>query len=258
MRKYFALDFVKLVYLKPCGKIMVQRILSFVLLLFLANSALASTFATDNVDAEFDVCMDAWKTGNVIWNSARGNEIRVFVHKNDRIFDIEWSESIGLYVCREKKFFVKEPDLPKTNEQPIASAVVEAPLEFDSFDFHCNKSSALVLSTPCKGKGSDYTLLSIRRVLKADRLVKIKGQTLFGSGGSVVVEAYFMPEKNLDLVNSLIWNQSIISCSSFTDKQEDIQALADLKQGKTYTITGNVKLVQKGELQLTNCRFELE
>ena len=125
---------------------LMQRILSFIFILFLANSAQAVTFATNNVDAEFDLCMDAWKTGNVIWNSG-DKEIRVFVHKNDRIFDIQWLQSKGIYQCREKMFYIKE--LPKETEQPKSPAVKEEPVEFDGFKFYCTKDSLLILHDLC-------------------------------------------------------------------------------------------------------------
>ena len=235
------------------------RVFYFVSLLFLANSAQAVTFATNNVDAEFDVCMDAWKTGNVIWQlgetDSTGVNIRVFVHKNDRIFDIRWLRSKGLYQCREKMFYIKE--LPKETEQPKSPAVKEEPVEFDGYNFICNKNSLLSLTDICNGKRSDETILSLQKVLSEGTLVRIKGQTLFNSESGYSVEGFFLPIKEIQQA-SLIGRTNRIACKASKSEQENVQALANLKEGQTYTITGNVNLVAKKGLQLVNCRFELE
>lgn len=235
-----------------------QRILSFIFILFLANSAQAETFATNNVDAEFDVCMDAWKTGNVMWISG-ANETRVFVHKNDRIFDVRFLDGKGVYECREKMFYIKE--LPKETEQPKSSAVKEEPLEFDGFKFYCVKDSVLsFIQVLCEGKPSDETILSVQQVLSDGRLVRIKGQTLYGSDSGYLVQGFFLPAREAGFPASLLINSELnrISCRAMKAEQENVQALARLKRGQTYTITGNVDIVARTGLDLVNCRFELE
>ena len=236
-----------------------QRFFSLIFLLFLTNSVNAATFSTNNVDAEFDVCMDAWKTGNVIWQlgetDSTGVNVRVFVHKNDRIFDIQFLRSKGLYQCREKMFYIKEP--PEENEQPKSATVKETPLDYDGYNFICNKNSLLSFTDICNGKRSDETILSLQQVLSEGTLVRIKGQTLFNSASGYSVEGFFLPIKE-SLQASLMGRTNRIACTASKGEQENVQALANLKEGQTYTITGNVNLVTKKELQLVNCRFQLE
>ena len=129
-----------------------------------------------------------------------------------------------------------------------------------SLEDYCNKDSLLVIQVLCKGKPSDETILSVQQVLSDGRLVRIKGQTLYGSASGYLVQGFFLPAREAGFPTSLLINSELnrISCRAMKAEQENVQALARLKRGQTYTITGNVDIVARTGLDLVNCRFELE
>ena len=221
--------------------------------IFVANISSAATFSTNNIDADFDECIEAWKKGNVIWQNGMAGT-RVFVHYKNRIFDIGFYDEKSAYICREKIFSEVTTDKKKVGGQE--------PDDFNVLEYICRSDGFRGYIPYCMNEvQSSENLLSIVAKFPKGKKVKLKELTYTGSKSGVFIETKFFPHK-IPSVESLFLvakfpNMHVgFTCVINESNSEEIKKASEIKTGVSYTVVGIVDFVGEYDWRLKNCSFK--